>query len=183
MQIKGRKITVEIFSLHNSITEYLKCQCARLWGVPLRFYFWAVWTSQKAETRVHCSYAWPENCSNTSYLKERKWEWTFHPSVLWQEQPLSLIQHSQQPGKGIVICMLQEGSVLLVELSHVRLFVTPWTIVRQAPLSMEFSRLELLECVAVPFSRGPSRSRDLILPHCGQILYCLSHQGSPRGGN
>ena len=84
----------------------------------------------------------PNNCSNTSYLKERKWEWTFHPSVLWQEQPLSLIQHSQQPWKGIVICMLQEGSVLLVELSRVRLFVTPWTIVRQAPLSMEFSRQE-----------------------------------------
>ena len=56
-KIKGRKITVEIFSLCNSITEYLKCQCARLWGIPLRFYFWAVWTSQKVETRVHCSYA------------------------------------------------------------------------------------------------------------------------------
>ena len=25
-------------------------------------------------------------------------------------------------------------------LSHVRLFVTPWTVVHQAPLSMEFSR-------------------------------------------
>ena len=27
-------------------------------------------------------------------------------------------------------------------LSHVRVFVTPWTIVRQTPLSMEFSRQE-----------------------------------------
>ena len=27
-------------------------------------------------------------------------------------------------------------------LSHVRLFVTPWTVARQAPLSMEFSRQE-----------------------------------------
>ena len=27
-------------------------------------------------------------------------------------------------------------------LSHVRLFATPWTVARQAPLSMEFSRQE-----------------------------------------
>ena len=27
-------------------------------------------------------------------------------------------------------------------LSHVKLFVTPWTVARQAPLSMEFSRQE-----------------------------------------
>ena len=27
-------------------------------------------------------------------------------------------------------------------LSHTRLFVTPWTVARQAPLSMEFSRKE-----------------------------------------
>ena len=29
-----------------------------------------------------------------------------------------------------------------VRLSRVRLFVTPWTVTRQAPLSMEFSRQE-----------------------------------------
>ena len=27
-------------------------------------------------------------------------------------------------------------------LSHIRLFATPWTVARQAPLSMEFSRQE-----------------------------------------
>ena len=37
-------------------------------------------------------------------------------------------------------------------LSHVQLFVTPWTTVCQAPLSMEFSRQEL-EWVAISFSR------------------------------
>ena len=40
-------------------------------------------------------------------------------------------------------------------LSNVRLFVTPWTI-----QSMEFSRLEKLEWVAFPFSRGSSQPRD-----------------------
>ena len=32
--------------------------------------------------------------------------------------------------------------VMWVCISHVRLFVTPWTVAQQAPLSMEFSRQE-----------------------------------------
>ena len=40
------------------------------------------------------------------------------------------------------------------------LFATPWTIAHQAPLSMEFSRDEILERVAIPFSRGSSWPRD-----------------------
>ena len=35
----------------------------------------------------------------------------------------------------------------------------PWTVAHQAPLSMEFSRQELLEWVAIPFSRGSSQPR------------------------
>ena len=31
---------------------------------------------------------------------------------------------------------------MLIGFSHVQLFVTPWTVARQAPLSMSFSRLE-----------------------------------------
>ena len=33
-------------------------------------------------------------------------------------------------------------SVKVKSLSHVRLFLTPWTVAYQAPLSMEFSRQE-----------------------------------------
>ena len=40
-------------------------------------------------------------------------------------------------------------------LSHVRLFVTPWTVARQAPLSMGFSRQERLEWVPFPSPGGP----------------------------
>ena len=36
------------------------------------------------------------------------------------------------------------------------------------------------EWVAIPFSRGSSRPRNLGLLHCRQILYHLSHQGSPQ---
>ena len=40
----------------------------------------------------------------------------------------------------------------------------------------------ILEWVAFPFSRGSSQPRDQShgLPHGGQILYQLSHKGSPR---
>ena len=44
-------------------------------------------------------------------------------------------------------------------LSCVWLFATPRTIALQAPLSMEFSR-QILEWVAIPFSRESSQSRD-----------------------
>ena len=45
-------------------------------------------------------------------------------------------------------------------LSRVRLFVTPWTVVCQAPPSMGFFRQEYWEWVAISFSRGSSWLRD-----------------------
>ena len=44
--------------------------------------------------------------------------------------------------------------------SCVQLFATLWTVARQAPLSLGFSRQDL-EWVAMPSSRGSSRPRDL----------------------
>ena len=35
-------------------------------------------------------------------------------------------------------------------LSHIQLFVTPWTVVHQAPLSMEFSKQEYWNGLAFP---------------------------------
>ena len=65
-------------------------------------------------------------------------------------------------------------------LSHVRLLATPWTIAHQAPLSMEFFRQEYLTGQPFP-SQGifPTRESNLGFLHCRQILYRLSHQGSP----
>ena len=45
-------------------------------------------------------------------------------------------------------------------LSHVWLFATPWTIARQAPLSMGILQATILEWVAISFSRGSSHLRD-----------------------
>ena len=50
------------------------------------------------------------------------------------------------------------------------------------PLSMGSLQARILEWVAMPSSRGSSQPRDQTqsLPHCRQILYQLSHKGSPR---
>ena len=42
-------------------------------------------------------------------------------------------------------------------LSRVQLFVTPWSVARQAPLSMGIHQARILEWVAVPSSRGSSQ--------------------------
>ena len=58
---------------------------------------------------------------------------------------------------------------------------TPWTVARQAPLSMGFPRQEWL---AIPFSRGPSGPRDRTWVSCvscigRQILYQPAPPGKP----
>ena len=45
-------------------------------------------------------------------------------------------------------------------LSHIRLFGTPRTVGRQAPLFMRISQARILEWVAMPSSRGSSQPRD-----------------------
>ena len=47
-------------------------------------------------------------------------------------------------------------------LSCVRLFKTPWTVVRQAPLSMGILQARILEWVSMPSSRGSYQPRNRI---------------------
>ena len=63
-----------------------------------------------------------------------------------------------------------------VSLSVVSDYATLWTVVCQAPLSMEFSRQEYWNVLPFP---PPGVLLDPGLPHRRQILYYLSHQGSP----
>ena len=66
-------------------------------------------------------------------------------------------------------------------LSCVGLFATPWTLAHLAPLSMGILQAKILEWVTMPSSWGSSQPRNQTqVSHCGQILYCLSHQGSLR---
>ena len=58
-------------------------------------------------------------------------------------------------------------------LSCVWLFVTPWTVAYQAPLSMIFPRGRILKWVAISFSRGSSWPRDWTLVSC---ISCIGRQ-------
>ena len=67
-------------------------------------------------------------------------------------------------------------------LSHVQLFVTPWTVACQVPLSMGFSRQEYLCELPFPtlqeiFPTQELNPSFLCLLHCRQILYLLSSLG------
>ena len=49
---------------------------------------------------------------------------------------------------------------LCLALSHVPLFVTPWTVARQAPLSMGILQAKILEWVAMSSPRVSSHPQD-----------------------
>ena len=80
------------------------------------------------------------------------------------------------------ICCFDGGIATQKEneaLSHVRLFVTPWTEAYQSPPSMGFSRQEYWSGVPLP-SPGDLPKPGIEHPgllHCRQTLYRLSHQG------
>ena len=70
----------------------------------------------------------------------------------------SLLSVAKRTGKGEAQQMIMSLWVFLV--SHVRLFATPWTAARQAPLSIEILQARILEQVAIPSSRGSSQIRN-----------------------
>ena len=49
---------------------------------------------------------------------------------------------------------------------HVRVFATPWTVARQAPLSIGILQARILEWIAMPSSRGLSQYRDQTQVSC-----------------
>ena len=58
-------------------------------------------------------------------------------------------------------CMVQKACYAMLRLpSCVWLCATPWTVARQAPLSMGIFQARILEWVAMPSSRGSSKPRS-----------------------
>ena len=78
----------------------------------------------------------------------------------------------------VVLC---PGACVCSSLSCTQLFATPWAAAHQAPLSMRFSRQEYWSGLTIPLPQGifPTQGSNLGLLHCRQILYHLSHRGSP----
>ena len=61
-----------------------------------------------------------------------------------------------------------------------QLFAIQWTVALQAPLSMEFSRQEYWSgCHLLLQGIFLTQGSKVGLLHCRQIVYGLSHQGSP----
>ena len=61
-------------------------------------------------------------------------------------------------------------------ISYIRLFVTPWAIALQAPLSMGILQARILGWGAMPSSRGSSQPRDKT-----QVSYIAGNPGSIPG--
>ena len=85
----------------------------------------------------------------------------------------------KQSGQCSWCAFIDQCSWIVKSLSVPR-FATPWTVAHQAPLSMEFSTHEYQSGLLFP-SPGylPDPGIKPRFPHCMQMLYCLSHQGSP----
>ena len=79
----------------------------------------------------------------------------------------------------MAVSNMRKGSKVK-SLTRVRLFATPWTVAYQAPSSMGFSRQEYWSGLPFP-SPGdlPNPGIEPGSPALRQMLYCLSHQGSP----
>ena len=109
-----------------------------------------------------------ENSRQSKFLESNlEWSWTgyFH-----------FISQVREKGEYKEI---QHWKWKCYSLSRVRLFVTPWAVARQAPLSMGFSRQE--HWSGLPFP-SPEDLPDPVIeprsPTLQQILHLLSHQGS-----
>ena len=81
--------------------------------------------------------------------------------------------------KSLVLRLQDEMGVCVCSLSGVRLFVTPWTVAGQAPLSMGIlqGRNTGVGCHVLLQGIFPIQGSNPGLPHCRWILYHLSHQG------
>ena len=120
---------------------------------------------------------WPATLENTP-----------QPSLLPFPSPvLCLVEtYTYTYSHNLVITSSEELPDYSVQLScafsHVRLFTTPWIMAHQVPLSVGFGCQEYSN-TAISSSRGSSqprgRSHISSLLHFRQILYPLSHLGSP----
>ena len=94
----------------------------------------------------------------------------YKPKVLWTTLAVNFSLHLAPSGI-VCVCVCMHVHALCVcmcvyVLSHVWLFATSWIEAHQAPLSMEFSRQEILAWVPISFSRVSFRPRDWTYVSC-----------------
>ena len=134
------------------------------------------WTGHFFQGRVSHQACMPEGDFSASWWSRLTWNKSLCCLIDWKK--------SSELFTLIWLVIITWAICGLSLCSHVWLFVTPWTVACQAPLSMGILRARILEWVARPSSRGSSQPRDWtqgsnpVLPHCSLILYHLSHLGS-----
>ena len=115
----------------------------------------------------------PWNNRTITFVQWKEWIWT---QTLHPLQKLTLCFLFDQ---GFWVCRGRSVSHWVVGHS-VSLFETPWTVAHQAPLSMNSpGRNTGVSSHALLQRIFPNQGLKPGLLHCRQILYCLSHQGSP----
>ena len=121
------------------------------------------------------------DCTVPGILQARILEWVPFPFCRGSSQPRDWTQVSGIAGTFFTSWAIREVHGWVKSLSRVRLFATPWIVAYQAPPSMGFSgkntgvgRHFLLQEIF------PTQGLNPGLPHCRQMLYPLSHQGSPK---
>ena len=92
----------------------------------------------------------------------------------------NFISYVQHPSRELLPFPFNPWKEKVTSLSHVQFFATPWTVAYQDSPSTGFSRQENWSGFPFP-SPGdlPNPGIEPGLPHCRQMLYCLSLQGSP----
>ena len=96
----------------------------------------------------------------------------------WKEWDIAICSNMDGPRENIMLSEVSHMKVKVKSLSHVQLFVTPWTVAYQASLSMGFSRQEYWSGVPLP-SPGdlPSPGIKPGSPAFQADALPLSHQG------
>ena len=64
-------------------------------------------------------------------------------------------------------------------LNHVQLFVTPWTVAHQAPLSMGFFQARILEWIGVSYSRRSSQLKSPASSELAGGFFTTESPGKP----
>ena len=83
--------------------------------------------------------------------------------------------------RGVRIMLTSDYPLLCLVTPCVRRFASSWTVALQALLSREILNARILVgCHALLQGIFPTQGSNLGRQHCRQILYHLSHQGSPQ---
>ena len=91
---------------------------------------------------------------------------------------LELVRINEKGQEEEISVSRSQFRVKVKSLSCVRLFATPWTV--SLPGSSGGGKSTGVGCHFLLQGIFPTQGSNPCLPHCTQILYQLSHQGSPR---